>query len=301
MAGLGNAGLGLVRGRPGAAGAQPLATPTCSSCCFAPPAIVGLLVLAKRPVTRAGWVCLGAGRLADRRLAAHALLEPRARPDGPVRGRERGAHRARRWPIRCSTSRWSAWCSRCTSGARRCNRSAVNTAIARARPDRAVRRPVHLAAAARQLPLRPAARRRLVRRLAAARVRPLGRPRHGRRTTTGTRAWCTSTAGTAQGHQPAAPPGGDHSRYPASRPIAGSLAALTPVSRRRRLHAGHPLQRPRRPQRRPRGAPHRRARSCSPSSCARASCCSTTSPSPRNWPRRRTTSAPWCRAPATSS
>ncbi|MFE3496825.1 putative bifunctional diguanylate cyclase/phosphodiesterase [Streptomyces sp. NPDC059169] len=27
--------------------------------CFAPPAIVGLLVLAKRPITRAGWVCLG--------------------------------------------------------------------------------------------------------------------------------------------------------------------------------------------------------------------------------------------------
>nr|WP_225823057.1 EAL domain-containing protein [Streptomyces sp. TML10] len=27
--------------------------------CFAPPAIVGLLVLAKRPVTRAGWICLG--------------------------------------------------------------------------------------------------------------------------------------------------------------------------------------------------------------------------------------------------
>ncbi|MFE7132998.1 putative bifunctional diguanylate cyclase/phosphodiesterase [Streptomyces sp. NPDC057638] len=27
--------------------------------CFAPPAIVGLLVLAKRPVSRAGWVCLG--------------------------------------------------------------------------------------------------------------------------------------------------------------------------------------------------------------------------------------------------
>ena len=43
------------------------------------------------------------------------------------------------------------------------------------------------------------------------------------------------------------------------------------------------------------------APSCSPSSCARASCCSTTSPSPRNWPRRRTTSAPWSRAPATSS
>jgi hypothetical protein len=27
--------------------------------CFAPPAIVGLLVLAKRPVNRAGWICLG--------------------------------------------------------------------------------------------------------------------------------------------------------------------------------------------------------------------------------------------------
>ncbi|MFI1887076.1 putative bifunctional diguanylate cyclase/phosphodiesterase [Streptomyces jumonjinensis] len=27
--------------------------------CFAPPAIIGLLVLAKRPVTRSGWVCLG--------------------------------------------------------------------------------------------------------------------------------------------------------------------------------------------------------------------------------------------------
>ncbi|MBC2902953.1 EAL domain-containing protein [Streptomyces cupreus] len=27
--------------------------------CFAPPAIVGLLVLAKRPVTKSGWVCLG--------------------------------------------------------------------------------------------------------------------------------------------------------------------------------------------------------------------------------------------------
>ncbi|MZG15664.1 phosphodiesterase, partial [Streptomyces sp. SID5914] len=27
--------------------------------CFAPPAIVGLLVLAKRPVTKAGWICLG--------------------------------------------------------------------------------------------------------------------------------------------------------------------------------------------------------------------------------------------------
>ena len=118
----------------------------------------------------------GAGLLADRRLAAHALLEPRARPHRALatpRGRASPAPRSR-WPIRCWTSCWSAWCSRCTSGARHVNRSAVNTAIARPRPDRAVRRPVHLAAAAARLPLRPAARRRLVRRLAAPRVRPLG-------------------------------------------------------------------------------------------------------------------------------
>ncbi|WP_205571366.1 EAL domain-containing protein [Streptomyces sp. YIM 130001] len=58
MASLGNAVWGwyeVVLGRP---------VPSPSSAdlfflCFAPPAIIGLLVLAKRPVTRAGWVCLG--------------------------------------------------------------------------------------------------------------------------------------------------------------------------------------------------------------------------------------------------
>ncbi|MET9295244.1 EAL domain-containing protein [Streptomyces sp. NPDC003077] len=41
---------------------QPVPSPSLADFCFllfAPPAIVGLLVLAKRPVTRAGWVCLG--------------------------------------------------------------------------------------------------------------------------------------------------------------------------------------------------------------------------------------------------
>ncbi|MEU9063663.1 EAL domain-containing protein [Streptomyces sp. NPDC048430] len=40
---------------------RPVPTPSLADLfflCFAPPAIVGLLVLAKRPVTRAGWVCL---------------------------------------------------------------------------------------------------------------------------------------------------------------------------------------------------------------------------------------------------
>ncbi|MFJ6648774.1 putative bifunctional diguanylate cyclase/phosphodiesterase [Streptomyces sp. NPDC091290] len=41
---------------------RPVPTPSYADgffLCFAPPAIVGLLVLAKRPVTKAGWVCLG--------------------------------------------------------------------------------------------------------------------------------------------------------------------------------------------------------------------------------------------------
>ncbi|MGP3948264.1 putative bifunctional diguanylate cyclase/phosphodiesterase [Streptomyces sp. 7N604] len=41
---------------------QPVPTPSAADFCFllfAPPAIVGLLVLAKRPVTKAGWTCLG--------------------------------------------------------------------------------------------------------------------------------------------------------------------------------------------------------------------------------------------------
>ncbi|MCX2967440.1 MULTISPECIES: putative bifunctional diguanylate cyclase/phosphodiesterase [Streptomyces] len=58
MAGLGNAVWGwyeVVLGRPVPA------TSLADYCflLFAPPAIVGLLVLAKRPVSRAGWVCLG--------------------------------------------------------------------------------------------------------------------------------------------------------------------------------------------------------------------------------------------------
>ena len=76
---------------PGAA-ARP--APTSASCCFAPPAIVGLLVLAKRPVTRAGWVCLAldswliGGSLLT--LSWSLALAHTARFDGP----ERRPHRA---------------------------------------------------------------------------------------------------------------------------------------------------------------------------------------------------------------
>ncbi|WP_405744833.1 EAL domain-containing protein [Streptomyces sp. NBC_01525] len=58
MAALGNGIWGWYEVVEGA----PVPSPSPADFCFllfAPPAIVGLLVLAKRPVTRAGWVCLG--------------------------------------------------------------------------------------------------------------------------------------------------------------------------------------------------------------------------------------------------
>ncbi|MFI0784099.1 putative bifunctional diguanylate cyclase/phosphodiesterase [Streptomyces lydicus] len=69
MAGIGNGVWGwyeVVKGTP-------VPSPSLADFCFllfAPPAIVGLLVLAKRPVSRAGWVCLGL----DSWLIAGSLL-----------------------------------------------------------------------------------------------------------------------------------------------------------------------------------------------------------------------------------
>ncbi|NGN68761.1 EAL domain-containing protein [Streptomyces sp. A7024] len=57
MAGLGNAVWGWYE----VVLDQPVPSPSVADFCFllfAPPAVVGLLILAKRPVTRAGWVCL---------------------------------------------------------------------------------------------------------------------------------------------------------------------------------------------------------------------------------------------------
>lgn len=58
MAGLGNGVWGWYEVIKGVAVPSPCLADFCFLL-FAPPAIVGLLVLAKRPVTRAGWVCLG--------------------------------------------------------------------------------------------------------------------------------------------------------------------------------------------------------------------------------------------------
>ncbi|WP_374701725.1 putative bifunctional diguanylate cyclase/phosphodiesterase [Streptomyces sp. CB02959] len=69
MAGLGNGVWGWYEVVQGAAVPSPSLADFCFLM-FAPPAIVGLLVLAKRPVTRAGWVCLGL----DAWLIAGSLL-----------------------------------------------------------------------------------------------------------------------------------------------------------------------------------------------------------------------------------
>ncbi|MFR9788892.1 EAL domain-containing protein [Streptomyces sp. MB22_4] len=86
MAALGNAVWGwyeVVLGRP-------VPSPSYADLfflCFAPPAIVGLLVLASRPVTRAGWICLGldawliGGSLLT--LSWSLALAQAARFDGP--------------------------------------------------------------------------------------------------------------------------------------------------------------------------------------------------------------------------
>ncbi|MFF7332630.1 putative bifunctional diguanylate cyclase/phosphodiesterase [Streptomyces sp. NPDC090306] len=69
---------------------EPVPSPSCADfffLCFAPPAIVGLLVLAKRPVSKAGWICLGldawliGGSLLT--LSWSLALAQAARFDGP--------------------------------------------------------------------------------------------------------------------------------------------------------------------------------------------------------------------------
>lgn len=115
--------------------------------------------------------------LADRRLAAHAVLESgtRAHRTHGGRGRE---HRARRAGARLPTARHRAG----QHGARAALPALIGQPVGGehrdrgARPDRAVRRAVHLPAAARALPLGATPGRGLVRRVTAARVRALGRP-----------------------------------------------------------------------------------------------------------------------------
>ncbi|MFD5539140.1 putative bifunctional diguanylate cyclase/phosphodiesterase [Streptomyces sp. NPDC127079] len=200
--------------------------------CFAPPAIVGLLVLAKRPVTKAGWICLGldawliGGSLLT--LSWSLALAQAARLDGPS-----VAHTALSlaYPLLdiALVSMVLALHFRRSPG----NRTAVNTAIGAlaltVMCDALFTSPL-LHSSYRSGQLLDAGWFAGSLLLAYA---PWAAPRpQGAQEPEGhTRVVHEHVPGgrTPAPRQPSAPvPGGDHSRYPAGRPITGSLAALTP-------------------------------------------------------------------------
>lgn len=205
--------------------------------CFAPPAIVGLLVLAKRPVTKAGWVCLAldawliGGSLLT--LSWSLALAQAAKSEGPS-----VAHTALSlaYPLLdiALVSMVLALHFRRSS----VNRTAINTAIGAlaltVMCDALFTSPLlHNSYRSGQLLDAGWFAGSLL--LAYA---PWATPRSGqadaerqsaeRHHCAGhTRVVHEHVPGQRAGHHHPAP-GGDHSRYPASPPIAGSLAALTP-------------------------------------------------------------------------
>jgi diguanylate cyclase (GGDEF)-like protein/PAS domain S-box-containing protein len=206
--------------------------------CFAPPAIVGLLVLAKRPESRAGWVCLAldawliGGSLLT--LSWSLALAQAAKSEGPS-----VAHIALSlaYPLLdiALVSMVLALHFRRAS----VNRTAINTAICAlaltVMCDALFTSPLlHNSYQSGQLLDAGWFAGSLL--LAYA---PWAAPRQGQADTDRQSADRHSTTvhsrvvhehlpgqRTTTHHHPA--PGGDHSRYPATRPIAGSLAALTP-------------------------------------------------------------------------
>ncbi|MDN3025044.1 EAL domain-containing protein [Streptomyces sp. S.PB5] len=206
--------------------------------CFAPPAIVGLLVLAKRPVTKAGWVCLGldawliGGSLLT--ISWSLALAQTARSDGPNVA-EAALNLA--YPLLdiALVSVVLALHFRRSS----VNRSAINTAIGAlaltVMCDALFTSPLlHNNYRSGQLLDAGWFAGSLL--LAYA---PWVAPRSGqgaerqdgsRQDGTGhTRVVHEHVPGQRGGiHHHVPPQGGDHSRYPAAGPIVGSLSALTP-------------------------------------------------------------------------
>ncbi|MEU7059852.1 EAL domain-containing protein [Streptomyces sp. NPDC046197] len=213
--------------------------------CFAPPAIVGLLVLAKRPVGKAGWVCLAldawliGGSLLT--LSWSLALAQAAKFDGPS-----VAHTALSlaYPLLdiVLVSMVLALHFRRSS----VNRTAVNTAIGALALtvvcDALFTSPLlHNSYHSGQLLDAGWFAGSLLLAYAPWAAPRSAQPEAGRRETDGharvadgqhTRVVHEHVPG-QRGRsrslyvQPPAP-GGDHDRYPVSRPIAGSLAALTP-------------------------------------------------------------------------
>lgn len=198
--------------------------------CFAPPAIVGLLVLAKRPVTRAGWVCLAldawliGGSLLT--LAWSLALAQAARAESPD-----VAHTALSLAYPLLDIALVSMVLALHFRRSAVNRSAVNTAIGAlaltVMCDALFTSPlVHSSYRSGQLLDAGWFAGSLL--LAYA---PWTAPRDGRSDDEGrTRVVREHVPGRPGGPDLDRPPvpGGEQDRYPATRPIAGSLAALTP-------------------------------------------------------------------------
>ncbi|MFF4256002.1 putative bifunctional diguanylate cyclase/phosphodiesterase [Streptomyces sp. NPDC001663] len=231
MAALGNAVWGWYEVVLG----QPVPTPSYADLfflCFAPPAIVGLLVLAKRPMTKAGWVCLAldawliGGSLLT--LSWSLALAQAAKFDGPS-----VAHTALSLAYPLLDIALVSMVLALHFRRSAVNRTAVNTAIGAlaltVMCDALFTSPLlHNNYHSGQLLDAGWFAGSLL--LAYA---PWAAPRHGRpaaeedgHTRVVHEHMPGLRGGTHQHH--ATPQGGDHSRYPAARPIAGSLAALTP-------------------------------------------------------------------------
>ncbi|MFF5159696.1 putative bifunctional diguanylate cyclase/phosphodiesterase [Streptomyces sp. NPDC000348] len=197
--------------------------------CFAPPAIVGLLVLAKRPVTKAGWVCLAldawliGGSLLT--LAWSLALAQAAQAEGPG-----VAHTALSLAYPLLDIALVSMVLALHFRRSAVNRSAVNTAIGAlaltVMCDALFTSPL-LHAGYRSGQLLDAGWFAGSLLLAYA---PWTAPRGGRPEREGhtrvVREHLPGRRGAPDHHH--GPPPGEHGRYPLSRPIAGSLAALTP-------------------------------------------------------------------------
>ncbi|MEV5429353.1 EAL domain-containing protein [Streptomyces sp. NPDC052701] len=197
--------------------------------CFAPPAIVGLLVLAKRPVNRAGWVCLTldawliGGSLLT--LAWSLALAQAAKSEGPG-----VAHTALSLAYPLLDIALVSMVLALHFRRSAVNRSAVNTAIGAlaltVMCDALFTSPLmHDTYRSGQLLDAGWFAGSLL--LAYA---PWAAPRSGQPEDEGrTRVVHEHIPGQRSGPHPHPPvPGGEQSRCPTTRPIAGSLAALTP-------------------------------------------------------------------------
>ncbi|MFJ9538647.1 EAL domain-containing protein [Streptomyces sp. NPDC101225] len=200
--------------------------------CFAPPAIVGLLVLAKRPVTKAGWVCLAldawliGGSLLT--LSWSLALAQAAKFDGPS-----VAHTALSLAYPLLDIALVSMVLALHFRRSAVNRTAVNTAIGAlaltVMCDALFTSPLlhNNYHSGQLLDAGWFAGSLLLAYAPWAAPRPGQPPAEDEGHTRVVREHLPGPHGGTHQHH-TAPQQGEHTRYPAARPIAGSLAALTP-------------------------------------------------------------------------